>query len=119
MTTARVTFRSVVVLAALVLVPGLAYVFGVVLPYADRGTGADGAGWVSLLGSAAVLLLPLGALVALAGCAVQLLGAFPRSSRRVSPGVAAGLAVVALVCFGVLTFLLSPAGRALISWQQD
>ena len=110
-----VTYRSVLVLAALALVPGIAYAAGVVVPYYSGGD----AGWLSLLGLYAVVLAPLGALLALAGCVVQLLAAFPRSARRVSPGVAAGLAVVALICVGIVAFLLSPVGRALTIWQTD
>ncbi len=75
-----------------------------------------GAGWLSLLGFYSLLLTPLGALVALGGCALQLLAAFPRAERRVSPGVAAGLGVVAVVCVVTLAFFLSPLGRALTSW---
>jgi hypothetical protein len=57
--------------------------------------------------------------VSLCGCALQLLAAFPRSQRRVSPGVGAGLGMVAAVCVVVLVFLLSPLGRALTTWMQD
>ena len=133
----RITYRSVLVLAALVLLPGLAYLAGVLLPYyashldtlslADLAAGAQppndpgpvGAGWLSLLGFYSILLTPLGALVALAGCGLQLLAAFPRAERRVSPGVAAGLGIVAIVCVVTVTFFLSPLGRALTSWQLD
>jgi hypothetical protein len=134
---APVTYRSVVVLAALVLLPGLAYVSAILLPYyaSDLDTlsltdlaaglrpptdlGSDGAGWLSLLGVLAIFLTPLGALLALGGSALQLLAAFPRSPRRVSPGVATGLGVVALGCVVTLTFLLSPLGAALTSWHVD
>jgi hypothetical protein len=114
--TETVTYRSVLVLAALALGPGSAYAAGVAVPYYP---GRDDAGWLSLLGVYAVVLAPLGALFALAGCGVQLLAAFPRSARRLSPGVAAGLAVVALLCVGIVAFLLSPLGRALTIWQMD
>ena len=125
------------VLAALVLLPGLAYVATVLGPYyaSDLDTlsltdlaagaqppsdlGADGAGWLSLLGFYSLLLAPLGALLALGGCALQLLAAFPRSERRVSPGVAAGLGAVAVACVVVLAWFLSPLGQALTSWQMD
>jgi hypothetical protein len=121
----------------LVLLPGLAYVAGVLVPYyasdldtlslPDLAAGAQprsgvvpvDAGWPGLLGFYSLLLAPLGALIALTGCAVQLLAAFPRSERRVAPGVAAGLAVVALLCVAVVAFFLSPLGRALTTWQQD
>jgi len=119
---APVTYRSVVVLAALVLLPAFSYVVGVLLPYyasARDGSSADGAGWLSLLGFYSLLLTPLGALVALGGCALQLLAAFPRTERRVSPGVAAGLGVVAVVCVVTLAFFLSPLGRALTNWTLD
>ena len=133
----RITVRSVLVLAALVLLPGLAYLGGVLLPYfacdldtlslTDLAAGAQppsdpgpvGAGWLSLFGFYSLLLTPLGALLALGGCAVQLLAAFPRSERRVSPGVAAGLGVVAAVSVVTLAFFLSPLGRALTSWAMD
>ncbi len=94
------------VLAALVLLPGLAYVASVLLPYLasdldtlslpDLASGAPDAGlrpedgipeWLLLPGFAALLLAPLGALLALGGCVVQLLAAFPRHQHRVSPGV--------------------------------
>ena len=116
---ARITYRSVLVLAALVVLPGVAYVFGVLLPYSSRGTGADGAGWLGLLGYYSMLLLPLGALVSLGGCTLQLLAVFPRSQRRVSPAVGAGLGTVAVACVVVLVFLLSPSGRAVTTWMQD
>ena len=124
-------------LAALVVVPGLAYVAGVLVPYyasdldtlslADLAAGAQpasdpgpvSAGWLGLLGFYSLLLTPLGALFALAGCVLQLLAAFPRSQRRVSPGVAVGLGVVAVVCIVTVTFFLSPLGRALTSWATD
>ena len=133
----RITYRSVLVLAALVLLPGLAYLAGVLVPYyasdldtlslTDLAAGAQppndpgpvGAGWLGLLGFYSILLTPLGALVALAGCALQLLAAFPRSQRRVSPGVAVGLGVVAVVCVVTVAFFLSPLGRALTSWTMD
>ena len=135
----EVSPRSVAVLAALVLAPGLAYVAAVLLPYyasdldtlalPDLAAGAEGPGglgpendvprWRGLLGFAALLLTPLGALLALGGSVVQLLAALPRGQGRVSPGVAAGLGVVALVCLGVLGYFLSPLGRALTTWQLD
>ncbi len=135
--TARITYRSVLVLAALVVLPGLAYVGGVLQPYyasdldtlsltdlaagaqPESGVAPDGSGWLALLGSYSILLLPLGALVSLCGCVLHLLAAFPRSQRRVSPGVGAGLGIVAAVCLVVLVFLLSPLGRALTTWMQD
>ena len=134
---APVTYRSVVVLAALVLLPGFAYLAAVLVPYyaGDLDTlsltdlaagvqppgdpGPQGAGWLGLLGYYSMLLAPLGALLALGGSALQLLAAFPRSERRVSAGVAAGLGAIAVVCVVVLTFFLSPLGRALTTWQQD
>ena len=64
-------------------------------------------------------MAPLGALIALVGCGVQSLAAFPRSARRVSPGVAAGLVAVAVVCIVEVTWLLSPLGRALTTWYMD
>jgi len=132
-----VTYRSVLVLAALVVLPGLAYLAGVLVPYyasdldtlslTDLAAGARppndpgpvGAGWLGLLGFYSILLTPLGALIALGGCVLQLLAAFPRSERRVSPGVAAGLGVVAVVCVVTVAFFLSPLGRALTSWTMD
>jgi hypothetical protein len=133
----RITYRSVIVLAALVLLPGLVYTATVVEPYvaSDLDTlsltdlaaraqpptdpGPVSAGWVSLLGFYSLLLAPLGALLALGGSALQLLAAFPRSERRVPPGVAVGLAVVAVVSVVVLAWFLSPLGRALTSWTLD
>jgi hypothetical protein len=135
----RVSWGSVAALAALVLLPGLAYVAAVLLPYlasdldtlslpdlADGARDAAGLGpeddvprWRHLLGFAALLLAPLGALLALGGCVVQLLAGFPRHEDRVSPGVAAGLGLVAVVCLGVLSYFLSPLGRALTTWQLD
>jgi hypothetical protein len=134
----RVSWHSVAVLAALVLLPGLAYVAAVLLPYLasdldtlslpDLARGAPDAGlrpedgipeWLLLPGFAALLLAPLGALLALGGCVVQLLAAFPRHEDRVSPGVAAGLGLVAVVCLSVLSYFLSPLGQALTSWQLD
>ena len=134
--TARITYRSVLVLAALVLVPGLAYVAGVLVPYfasdlhtlslAELIAGAQppgpdpvGAGWLGLLGVYSLLLAPLGALIALVGSGIQLLAAFPRAERRVSPGVAAGLGAVAVVCIVEVAWLLSPLGRALTTWFMD
>ena len=112
----RATYRSVVGLGALLLLPALAYAGGVLLPYASRGTGADDAGWLGLLGVYSLILAPLAALVALAGCALHLL---PRSGRRLPAGIAVGLAVVALLCVAFLAFLLSPLGRAVTTWAQD
>jgi hypothetical protein len=135
--TLQVTYRSVLVLAALVLLPGLAYVVAVLVPYAasdldmlsvaELAAGAEpptgpalvGAGWLGLVGVYSLLLAPLGALVALAGCGRQLLAAFPRSERQVSPAVAAGLVVVMAVCVGAVTWFLSPLGRALTTWYMD
>ena len=111
-----VTSRSVTALAALVLVPGLVYLFGVVLPYRANDVGA---GWLSLLGSYALILAPLGALVALVGCGVQLRAVFPRSARQVSPVMAAALVAVAAICVALLAYMLSPLGRAMTAWMQD
>ncbi len=135
--TTEVTYRSVAVLAALVLVPGLGYVVGVLLPYyahdldtlsvAELAAGKQpatgpvviGGGWPGILGPYSLLLAPLGALVALAGCARQLLMAFPRSERRVSASVVAGLVVVAVICIAAVAWFLSPLGRALSTWFMD
>ena len=114
-----VTPRSVVVLAALVLVPGVVYVLGVLLPYLASGPDPVGSGWLGLLGMFSLFLAPLGALVALVGCAVQVRAAFPRAARPVSPGVLAGLVAVALVCVVEVAWFLSPVGRALTAWYLD
>ena len=132
-----VTYRSVLVLAAVVLVPGLAYGVAVLLPYlasdlhtlspAELRAGVQpptepdpiGAGWLGLLGLYSLPLAPLGALLALVGCAVQLLAVVPRSERRVSPGVAAGLVGVAGTCIVVVAWFLSPLGHALTVWYMD
>ena len=113
--------RWVLVLAALVLLPGLAYGAAVLLPYyaGDFDTPALGSGWLGLLGVYALFLAPLGALIALVGCGVQLLAAFPGSGRRVSTGVAAGLVAVAVICLVEVAWFLSPVGRALTAWYLD
>ena len=115
----RITYRSVLVLAALVLLPGLAYLAGVLLPYLASGQDPVGSGWLGLLGLFSLFLAPLGALVALVGCAVQLLAAFPRAAQPVSPGVTAGLVAVAVVCVVEVAWFLSPVGRALTAWYLD
>jgi hypothetical protein len=137
--TPPVTWRSVVVTAALVLLPGLAYAATVLLPFAasdldtlsltELATGVhdpDGPGpgtgipaALHLPGLVALLLAPLGALLALGGSVLQLLAAFPRQERPLSPTVAAGLGMVAVVSLGVLAWFRSPLGRALITWQLD
>jgi hypothetical protein len=132
-----VTYRSVLLLAAVVLLPGLAYGVAVLLPYlmsdlqtlslAELRAGVQpptepepiAAGWLGLLGLYSLLLAPLGALLALVGCAVQLLAVFPRADGRVSPGVAAGLIGVAATCIVVVAWFLSPLGRALTLWYMD
>jgi hypothetical protein len=117
----RVSYRSVLVLAAVVLVPGLAYGVAVLLPYlaGDFDTPSLGSGWLGLVGMFALFLAPLGALTALVGCAVQLLALFPRSDRRVPSGVATGLVVVAMICVVEVAWFLSPVGRSLTSWYLD
>jgi hypothetical protein len=133
----RVTYRSVLVLGGLVLLPGLAYVVAVLVPYAasdldtlsvaELAAGAEPStgpalispGWLGLLGVYSLLLAPLGALVALAGCGRQLLAVFPRSERQVSPAVVAGLVAVAAVCVAAVAWFLSPLGRALTTWYLD
>ena len=132
--TDRVTWRSVAVLAAVLLVPALAYAATVLLPYrlsdldelplAELAGGADhlrwpGPDWLPLAGFAALLLAPLGALLALGGCALQLLAVFSFDRRTIAPGVPAGLAVVAGCALGTLLYFLSPSGVALTTWQLD
>ncbi len=134
-----VTWRSVAMTAALVLVPGLAYAATVLLPFAasdlDTLTHAelaagvhdpDGPGPGSgvpegflLPGLVALVLATLGALLGAGGAAFQLLALYPRHERAVSPRVAAGLGVVAVLALGVLAWFLSPLGRALTTWQLD
>ena len=132
--TDRVTWRSVAVLAALLPVPALAYAATVLLPYRLSGLdelpltvlagGADhlrwpGADWLPLAGFAALLLAPLGALLALGGCALQLLALSPTDRRTIAPSVAAALFVVTLGCVGTLLYFVSPLGAALTTWQLD
>ena len=132
-----ITYRSVLVLAALVLLPGLAYLAGVLLPYyasdldtlttaelaagEEPATGPEpvAAGWLGLLGSYSLVLAPLGALISLVGCAVQLLAGFRRSERRVTPAVGTGLVLVAGICLVAVAWFLSPRGRALTIWFTD
>jgi hypothetical protein len=114
-----VTSRSVVVLAALVLLPGIAYGAAVLLPYLASGPDPVGTGWLGLLGAYALFLAPLGALTALVGCGVQVLRAFPRSAHRVAPGIAAGLVAVAVICVVEVAWFLSPLGRSLTAWYLD
>jgi hypothetical protein len=132
-----VGIRSVLVLAALVLLPGIVYGAAILLPSltsdlhtlstgeltagAQPPTGPDpvGTGTLGLLGVYALFLAPLGALIALVGCGVQLLAAFPRAVRQVSPRVAAGLVAVAVICLVEVAWFLSPVGRALTAWYLD
>ena len=125
----RISWRSVAVLAALGVLPGAAYVAAVLLPYyagdldtlplADLASGAHDPEQFRLLAYISVFLTPLGALLALGGCVVQLLAAFPRQEQRVSPGVAAGLGVVGVASLAAILFFLSPLGSALTTWQLD
>lgn len=136
---ARVSWRSVAVLATLLAVPGLGYVATVLLPYYASdldeltltqlaGGGVEAAWptpendihrWLHVVAFFSLLLAPLGALLALGGCLLQLLAAFPRDGQRLSAGVATALGVVALACLAGLPHFLSPLGRALTSWQLD
>ena len=131
----RVTARSVAVLAALLVVPALAYAGTVLLPFLasdlDQLPLAELAGGASdpelpgdsrattLAGLVAVLLAPLGALLALGGSALQLLAVLPTDRRTVGPRVAGALAVVLVAGVAVLAWFLSPLGRALTTWQFD
>lgn len=131
----RVTRRSVAVLAALLLLPALGYALTVLLPYLasdlDQLPLAELAGgaadpelpgdsrWVTLVGLLALLLAPLGALLALGGSALQLLALLPSDRRTVSPSTAAALTVIALAGLGVVLWFFSPVGSALTSWQLD
>jgi hypothetical protein len=112
---AVVSLRSVSVLAAVVLVPALAYAVTVLWPYFS----GDGGSWLGLPGMFALLLAPAGALVSFVGVAVQLAAAFPRRGRRIAPGVAVGLGIVAVLDLAVLFFFLSPLGQSSIMWQVD
>ena len=118
---------------AVLLVPALAYAFTVLLPFhasdldqlplAELAAGASDpelpgdSRLVTLAGFAALLLAPLGALLALGGSLVQLLAALPTDRRTISPWAAAGLSAVAAVSVAVPPWFLSPAGSALTSWQ--
>ena len=121
------------VLSALVVVPALAYVATVLVPYyasgldelslaelSDGSPEPSGPGrFLGVLGFFSLLLTPLGALLSLGGCVLLLLAAFPRVEHRLSSGVAAGLFLVAAGGLAVLVFFLSPLGRALTTWQMD
>lgn len=131
----RVTTWSVAVLAALLLVPALAYAGTVLLPFLasdlDQLPLAELAGGaadpelpgdsrvLTLAGLAAVVLAPLGALLALGGSALQLLAVLPTDRRTVGPRVAGALAVVLVGSVVVLGWSLTPLGRALTTWQFD
>ena len=133
----RITYRSVLVLAALVLLPGLAYVAGVLLPYyasdldtlslADLAAGRSHRtipvpwrGWLSLLGFYSHLpdarsehwSRSPGARCSCSRRSRAPSGGCPRASR---PAWASSPSV----CVATVTFLLSPLGRALTSWQLD
>ncbi|WP_222193352.1 hypothetical protein [Modestobacter italicus] len=130
----RVSVRSVAVLTAVLLLPGLAYALTVLVPFvlsdldelplADLAAGADAPGWpggrvLGLAGFASLLIAPLGALLALGGAAVQLLAALPTDPRRLGRGVAVGLGLVAAGSAATLWWFLSPLGSALTSWLLD
>ncbi|WP_369137504.1 hypothetical protein [Modestobacter versicolor] len=110
--TDRVTWRSVAVLAPLLVVPGLVYVVTVLRPY-DHGGGQ------LLVGYAALLLAPLGALLALGGAVLQLLAVSSSDRRTVTPAAAGALAVLALCALAVVVWFASPAGTAVTTWQLD
>ena len=131
----RVTARSVAVLAALLLVPALGYAGTVLLPYlagdldqlplaeltggtSDPELPGDSRA-VTLAGLVAVLLAPLGALLALGGSALQLLAALPTDRRTLGPWTAGALGLVLAGSVVVLAWFLSPVGRALTTWQFD
>ena len=127
-----VSRRMLAVLAALVVVPGTAYVVAVLLPYltsdldqlplahlADGTSDLSGQPSTTLVGFAAVVLAPLGALLALGGAVFHLLAASSSDARRRSPGTAAALGLVAVAGLAVLLWFLSPLGRALTAWQTD
>ena len=131
----RVSARSVAVLAAVLLVPGLAYALTVLLPFVasdlDQLPLTELAGGapdpelpgdsrlVTLAGLAALLLAPLGALLALGGSLLQLLAALPSDRRTIGPCAAVALGLVAVGSLALLLWFLSPVGSALTSWQLD
>jgi hypothetical protein len=130
----RISRRSVVVLAAVLLLPVLAYALTVLVPFAasdldelplpELAAGVHTPGWpdsqlLDLAGVAALPLAVLGALLALGSAAVQLLAALPTERGTLTPGVAAALVLVAAGSLATLWWFLSPLGSALTSWQLD
>ncbi|WP_156119075.1 MULTISPECIES: hypothetical protein [Modestobacter] len=130
----QVSRRSVVVLAAALLLPVLAYTLTVLVPFAtsdldelplpELAAGALAPGWphsgaLDLAGVAALVLVLLGALLSLGGAALQLLALLPADRRTLTPWVAAALALVAVGSVATLYWFLSPLGSALTSWQLD
>ncbi|KGH47244.1 hypothetical protein IN07_07530 [Modestobacter caceresii] len=123
-----------VVLAAALLLPVLAYTLTVLVPFAtsdldelplpELAAGALAPGWphsgaLDLAGVAALVLVLLGALLSLGGAALQLLALLPADRRTLTPWVAAALALVAVGSVATLYWFLSPLGSALTSWQLD
>ncbi|MBB3675790.1 hypothetical protein [Modestobacter versicolor] len=111
-TTEQVTWRSVAVLATLLVVPAAAYVATVLRPY-ELGEPSR------LVGFAVLLVGPVGALLALGGAVLQALALFRFDRRTVAPGVVVALGVVGLGALAALLWLASPAGTAVSTWQFD
>jgi hypothetical protein len=136
----KVTWRLVAVLATLTVCAVAPYLAGVLIPYyvndldelplSEVASGAHDpkdlwpqgtvGRWVQSGGYLSLGLTPLMLLFVLALCVGELGAWRPREGPwRMSPGVAAGLVVVAAVCIGVLIAMFSPMGAALATWRMD